>query len=120
MSLKGTSEKSNKIFKALQTAEWESYESKGVMLKLDEKSRLNLVLKLSFEDKKKYRQWLRTPEGQESLFKFKTNMNESSEKPEPKKEELGVKIKDIVSTVPPEIQDIYDLCKNEMHCYSHY
>ena len=114
MSLKGTSEKSNKIFKALQTAEWESYESKGVMLKLDEKSRLNLVLKLSFEDKKKYRQWLRTPEGQESLFKFKTNMNESSEKPEPKKEELGVKIKDIVSTVPPEIQDIYDLCKNEI------
>ena len=74
--LKGTSEKSNKIFKALQTAEWESYESKGVMLKLDEKGRERLILKLNFEDKKKYRQWLRTPEGQESFKKFQTNMNE--------------------------------------------
>ena len=79
--LKGTSEKSNKIFKALQTAEWESYESKGVMLKLDEKGRERLILKLNFDDKKKYRQWLRTPEGQESLLKFKTKMNEISEKP---------------------------------------
>jgi len=66
--LKSKTDKGNRYFQMLKTCEYKHYDG-GVMVPFsggDEK-RKDLVSKLSKEDKKIYRAWLKTPDGQDSL-----------------------------------------------------
>jgi TnpA family transposase len=66
VELKSKSEKGNRYFKMLKTAEFQHYDMpKG------EEDRKRLVSKLSKEDKKTYRAWLKTDEGKKSIELFK-------------------------------------------------
>lgn len=70
--LKSKSDKGNRYFQMLKTGMFQHYDSpKGELSKVGgEDDRKRLVTHLSKEDKKKYREWLKTPEGQESLKNF--------------------------------------------------
>jgi hypothetical protein len=71
--LKSKSDKGNRYFEMLRTAKFQHYDSpKGELSTFNkgEKDRKRLVSKLSNEDKKTYRAWLKTPEGEESIKKF--------------------------------------------------
>jgi hypothetical protein len=59
-SLQSSSKKGQKILDALKSGEWESYESKGFMQKLDDEGKNKLISKLSQEDKETYEKWLKT------------------------------------------------------------
>lgn len=96
VSLKSKSDKGNRIFKMLKTAKFQHYDSpKGELSSFSygEDDRKRLVSKLSKEDKKTYREWLKTPEGEASIKMWdgitqswnkrfpdsKKNINESKE-----------------------------------------
>ena len=69
-SLKSKSEKGNRYFEMLKTAKFQHYDSpKGELSTFNkgEEDRKRLLSKLSVEDKKKYKEWLKTDEGKESL-----------------------------------------------------
>lgn len=72
-SLKSKSDKGNRYFKMLKTGMFQHYDSpKGELSKIgNEEDRKRLVSKLSKEDKKTYKEWLKTPEGKDSLLNFK-------------------------------------------------
>lgn len=72
-SLKSKSDKGNRTLDMLKTATFHHYDSpKGVMSPLKgEDTRKRLVSKLSKEDKKNYREWIKTSDGVKSLDKFK-------------------------------------------------
>jgi hypothetical protein len=68
--LKSKSDKGNRYFDILRTGLFHHYDSpKGVLIPIGggEKTRKHLISKLSQEDKKTYRAWIKTPEGEESL-----------------------------------------------------
>lgn len=72
--LKSKSDKGNRYFEMLKTAKFQHYDSpKGELSTFTkgEDDRKRLVSKLSQEDKKKYKEWLKTDEGKESLKLFK-------------------------------------------------
>lgn len=74
VELKSKSDKGNRNFKMLSTGMFQHYDMpKGELSKLSggEETRKRIVSKLSKEDKKTYRAWLKTPEGQKSLELFK-------------------------------------------------
>lgn len=73
-SLKSKSAKGNRCFKMLETGLFQHYDSpKGELSPIgNDEDRKRLVSKLSQEDKTKYKEWLKTPEGQASLKKFTT------------------------------------------------
>lgn len=74
VELKSKSEKGNRYFKMLKTAEFQHYDMpKGELSDLTkgEEDRKRLVSKLSKEDKKTYRAWLKTDEGKKSIELFK-------------------------------------------------
>ena len=78
--LKSKSDKGNRYFKMLMTGEFQHYDSpKGELSKFTkgEEDRRRLVSKLSKEDKRKYKEWLKTEDGQKSLDNFKTPITES-------------------------------------------
>ena len=67
------SDKGNRIFKQLQTAKFQHYDMpKGELSNFikGEEDRKRLVSKLGKEDKKTYREWLKTPEGEKSIKLF--------------------------------------------------
>jgi len=73
IELKSKSDKGNRHFEMLKTAMFQHYDSpKGELSKFThgEEDRKRLVSKLSDADKKLYREWLKTPEGQESIETF--------------------------------------------------
>lgn len=73
-SLVSKSDKGNRYFKMLKTGKFQHYDSpKGELSTFSkgEEDRKRLVSKLSKADKKKYTEWLKTPEGQKSLQNFK-------------------------------------------------
>lgn len=72
--LKSKSDKGNRYFEMLKTAKFQHYDAPKEELSTftkGEEDRKRLVSKLSVEDKKKYKEWLKTPEGKESLKLFK-------------------------------------------------
>lgn len=72
--LNSKSDKGNRNLKMLTTGMFQHYDMpKGELSKLSggEETRKRIVSKLSKEDKKAYRAWLKTPEGQKSLELFK-------------------------------------------------
>lgn len=71
-TLKSKSAKGNRYFKMLETGMFQHYDSpKGELSKIgDDEDRKRLVTHLSVEDKKAYREWLKTPEGKKSLSNF--------------------------------------------------
>ncbi len=72
--LKSKSAKGNRYFEMLKTAKFQHYDSpKGELSTFNkgEEDRKRLISKLSVEDKKKYKEWLKTSEGKESLKLFK-------------------------------------------------
>jgi len=73
-SLKSKSAKGNRYFKMLETGMFQHYDSpKGELSPVgDDEDRKRLVTHLSQEDKKQYREWLKTPEGKASLKNFTT------------------------------------------------
>lgn len=73
VKLVSKSKKGNKIFKQLETAQFQHYDApKGELSDFThgEEDRKRLVSKLSKEDKKTYRAWLKTPEGEASIKLF--------------------------------------------------
>lgn len=73
IELKSKSEKGNRLFKMLKTAEFQHYDStKGELSKFSkgEEDRKRIASKLSSVDKKNYKEWLKTTEGEESINKF--------------------------------------------------
>lgn len=85
VALKSKSDKGNRYFEMLKTAEFQHYDSpKGELSTFNkgEEDRKRLVSKLSQEDKKIYRAWLKTPEGETSLELFKRNCNYCDEGPQ--------------------------------------
>ena len=71
--LKSKSDKGNRYFKMLKTAEFQHYDSpKGELSKFTkgEEDRKRLVSKLSKEDKVKYKEWLKTEDGKKSIELF--------------------------------------------------
>lgn len=71
--LKSKSKKGNRHFEMLKTAKFQHYDMpKGELSPFThgEESRKKLVSKLSKEDKKTYRKWLKTNEGQKSIKLF--------------------------------------------------
>lgn len=73
VELKSKSDKGNRYFDMLKTAEFQHYDSpKGELSPFykGEEDRKRLVSKLSDADKKTYREWLKTTEGQASIEKF--------------------------------------------------
>ena len=83
IELKSKSHKGNRYFNMLKTGMFQHYDSpKGVLSELDRtnEERKRLVSKLSKADKKIYNEWLKTPEGIESLKLFNSyQLNESIE-----------------------------------------
>ena len=74
--LKSKSDKGNRYFEMLRSGEFQHYDSpKGELSTFNkgEEDRKRLVSKLSKENKKIYRAWLKTPEGQDSLGIFSGN-----------------------------------------------
>lgn len=74
--LKSKSKKGNKIFKQLKTCQFQHYDMpKGELsyFRKGEEDRKRLVSKLSKEDKKLYREWLKTDEGEISKNLFLSN-----------------------------------------------
>jgi hypothetical protein len=73
--LKSKSAKGNRYFKMLETGMFQHYDSpKGELSPIgNDEDRKRLVSKLSQEDKAKYKEWLKTPEGQVSLKNFHKN-----------------------------------------------
>ena len=72
--LKSKSDKGDRYLKMLQTGMFQHYDSpKGELSKLTggEETRKRLMSHLSKEDKKTYKEWLKSTEGQESLNLFK-------------------------------------------------
>jgi hypothetical protein len=70
VALKSKSDKGNRFFEMLKTAKFQHYDMpKGELVSFSygEDDRKRLVSKLSKEDKKTYRAWLKTPEGEESM-----------------------------------------------------
>ena len=68
--LKSKSDKGNRLFKMLRIAKFQHYDSpKGELSSFSygEDDRKRLVSRLSKEDKKTYREWLKTSEGEESM-----------------------------------------------------
>ena len=68
--LKSKSDKGNRLFNQLKTRLFQHYDMpKGELSTIygGEEKRKKIVSKLSKEDKKTYREWLKTPEGQKSL-----------------------------------------------------
>lgn len=68
--LKSKSDKGNRLFKQLKTAKFQHYDMpKGELVSFSygEEDRKRLVSKLSKEDKKIYRAWVKTPEGEKSM-----------------------------------------------------
>lgn len=64
------SDKGNRIFKMLKSAKFQHYDMpKGELSSFSygEEDRKRLVSKLSKEDKKTYKEWLKTPEGEKSM-----------------------------------------------------
>ena len=73
VKLRSKSDKGNRLFDMLKTAKFQHYDSpKGELSTFNhgEESRKKLVSKLSNADKKLYKEWLKTSEGQESLKRF--------------------------------------------------
>jgi len=72
-SLKSKSDKGNRYFRMLKTGMFQHYDSpKGKLSKIGgEEDRKRLVSKLSKEDKKTYKEWLKTKDGEDSLLNFK-------------------------------------------------
>jgi hypothetical protein len=73
IELKSKSHKGNRLFDMLKTAKFQHYDSpKGELSTLNrgEEDRKRIVSKLSSSDKKTYREWLKTTEGQKSLKRF--------------------------------------------------
>lgn len=66
--LKSKSDKGNRYFEMLKTKKFRHYDG-NVLVDFtgDDEKRKDLVSKLSKEDKKKYKEWLKTDEGKESL-----------------------------------------------------
>ncbi|CAG7579681.1 MAG: hypothetical protein SLAVMIC_00008 [uncultured marine phage] len=76
VELKSKSDKGNRNFQMLKTGMFQHYDMpKGELSKLTggEKARKRIVSKLSKEDKKIYKDWLKTPEGEKSLELFQEN-----------------------------------------------
>lgn len=74
VKLVSKSDKGNKIFKQLKTRLFQHYDMpKGELSTISggDKRRKEIVAKLSKEDKKTYRSWLKTPEGEKSLELWK-------------------------------------------------
>ena len=71
--LKSKSAKGNRYFKMLSTGMFQHYDMpKGELSKIGgEEDRKRLVTKLGKADKKTYKDWLKTPEGEKSLELFK-------------------------------------------------
>lgn len=70
VKLVSKSKKGNRNFKCLKTAKFQHYDMpKGDLATFSkgEEDRKRLVSKLSKEDKKTYRAWIKTPEGEKSL-----------------------------------------------------
>jgi hypothetical protein len=70
IKLKSKSHKGNRIFDMLKTAKFQHYDSpKGELSSFSkgEEDRKRIASKLSTSDKKSYKEWLKTSEGQESL-----------------------------------------------------
>jgi len=68
--LKSKSDKGNRYFKMLKTAKFQHYDMpKGELVSFSygEDDRKRLVSKLSKADKKVYREWIKTPEGDKSM-----------------------------------------------------
>lgn len=68
--LKSKSDKGNRYFEMLKTAKFQHYDMpKGELAQFSygEEDRKRLVSKLSKEDKKTYREWIKTSEGKESM-----------------------------------------------------
>ena len=73
VELKSKSDKGNRYFEMLKTAKFQHYDMpKGDLATFThgEEDRKRLVTHLSKEDKKTYRAWLKTPEGQDSIERF--------------------------------------------------
>src|SRR3972149_2287763 len=73
IELKSKSHKGNRLFDMLKTAKFQHYDSpKGELSTLNhgEEDRKRIVSKLGKADKKTYREWIKTPEGKESLERF--------------------------------------------------
>lgn len=71
--LTSKSAKGKRLFKMLMSAEFQHYDSPKDQLSRfsrGEEDRKRIASKLSKEDKKKYRTWLKTPEGKESIELF--------------------------------------------------
>lgn len=68
--LKSKSDKGNRIFDMLKTAKFQHYDMpKGELVQFSygEEDRKRLISKLSKEDKKVYKLWLSTPDGENSM-----------------------------------------------------
>jgi len=73
VELKSKSDKGNRYFEMLKTAKFQHYDMpKGELATFThgEEDRKRLVSKLSKEDKKTYKEWLKTPEGKDSIERF--------------------------------------------------
>jgi hypothetical protein len=74
--LKSKSDKGNRYFEMLRTGKFQHYDMpKGELSRFTqgEEDRKRLVSHLSIEDKKTYKEWIKTPEGQKSLELFKNH-----------------------------------------------
>jgi len=74
VTLKSKSDKGNRYFEMLKTAKFQHYDMpKGELSDFThgEEDRKRLVSHLSKEDKKTYKEWLKTPEGKVSVELFK-------------------------------------------------
>ena len=69
VDLKSKSDKGNRTFEKLKTAKFQHYDMpKGELSDFsNDEDRKRLISKLSKEDKKKYREWIKTEDGKKSL-----------------------------------------------------
>lgn len=77
ISLVSKSDKGNRYFKMLKTGKFQHYDApKGELSTFSrgEEDRKRLVSHLSKEDKKTYKEWLKTPDGIKSLEFFKSSI----------------------------------------------
>lgn len=112
-ALKSKSDKGNRYLKMLETGMFQHYDMpKGELSTFNhgEEDRKKLVSKLSKEDKVTYREWLKTPEGQDSIKLFEKNcttcdkeINESE-----KKNKLEIFQDNKVSLTPEELKKVMD------------